>query len=60
MVQSVAVDPIESSFAEVIGLIELARQRAYQAVNTETPLFHFETEDGAIAMANATVFGIAA
>lgn len=27
--------PLEASFAEVVGLIEQARQRAYQAVNTE-------------------------
>jgi predicted nuclease of restriction endonuclease-like (RecB) superfamily len=27
--------PVESSFAEVVGLIEQARQRAYQAVNRE-------------------------
>ena len=26
---------VEASFAEVVGLIEQARQRAYQAVNTE-------------------------
>ena len=30
-----ATEPIETSFAEVVGLIERARQRAYQAVNTE-------------------------
>ena len=30
-----ATEPIETSFAEVVGLIEQARQRAYQAVNTE-------------------------
>lgn len=30
-----AVAPAESSFAEVVRLIEQARQRAYQAVNTE-------------------------
>lgn len=28
-------DPIQTSFAEVVSLIEQARQRAYQAVNTE-------------------------
>ena len=27
--------PLEASFAEVVGLIEQARQRAYKAVNTE-------------------------
>ena len=31
----VATEPIETSFAEVVGLIEQARQRAYQAVNSE-------------------------
>ena len=30
-----AAEPIETSFAEVVGLIEQARQRAYQAVNSE-------------------------
>ena len=30
-----APPPLEASFAEVVGLIEQARQRAYQAVNTE-------------------------
>jgi predicted nuclease of restriction endonuclease-like (RecB) superfamily len=30
-----AAAPLEASFAEVVGLIEQARQRAYQAVNTE-------------------------
>ena len=29
------VDLVETSFAEVVGLIEQARQRAYQAVNSE-------------------------
>ena len=30
-----STDSVESSFAEVVGLIEQARQRAYQAVNSE-------------------------
>lgn len=30
-----APKPLEASFAEVVGLIEQARQRAYQAVNTQ-------------------------
>ena len=30
-----ATEPIETSFAEVVGLIEQARLRAYQAINTE-------------------------
>lgn len=29
------VTAVEASFAEVVGLIEQARLRAYQAVNTE-------------------------
>ena len=29
------IDLVETSFAEVVGLIEQARQRAYQAVNSE-------------------------
>lgn len=32
---SKALPPLEASFDEVVGLIEQARQRAYQAVNTE-------------------------
>nr|WP_200932123.1 PDDEXK nuclease domain-containing protein [Pseudorhodoferax sp. Leaf265] len=32
---AVATPPVESAFAEVVRLIEQARQRAYQAVNTE-------------------------
>ena len=35
MKRPVAVAPAETSFAEVVRLIEQARQRAYQAVNTE-------------------------
>ena len=30
-----SASPVEAAFAEVVGLIEQARQRAYQAVNTE-------------------------
>jgi hypothetical protein len=30
-----ASQPLEASFAEVVNLIEQARKRAYQAVNTE-------------------------
>lgn len=30
-----STDPVESSFAEIVVLIEQARQRAYQAVNSE-------------------------
>ena len=33
--QAQAAEPIETSFAEVVTLIEQARQRAYQAVNSE-------------------------
>lgn len=33
--ESMANAPLETAFAEVVGLIERARQRAYQAVNTE-------------------------
>ena len=35
MKRGVAVAPAENSFAEVVRLVEQARQRAYQAVNTE-------------------------
>lgn len=34
-VQLAAIAPVAASFEEVVGLIEAARQRAYQAVNTE-------------------------
>ena len=30
-----AVEPVQASFAEIVGLIEQARSRAYQAVNSE-------------------------
>ena len=33
--QGGAAEPIETSFAEIVGLIEQARQRAYQAVDSE-------------------------
>lgn len=35
VVQTGAADPVEASFAEVVGLIEQARQRAFQAVDSE-------------------------
>ena len=35
VVQPDAAEPVETSFAEVVGLIEQARQRAYQAVDSE-------------------------
>jgi predicted nuclease of restriction endonuclease-like (RecB) superfamily len=35
VVQPDAAEPIETSFAEIVGLIEQARQRAYQAVDSE-------------------------
>lgn len=34
-VQAVAPAPLEAEFGEIVGLIQQARQRAYQAVNTE-------------------------
>jgi predicted nuclease of restriction endonuclease-like (RecB) superfamily len=34
-VQQDAAEPVEAAFAEVVGLIEQARQRAYQAVDSE-------------------------
>ena len=35
VVQPDAAEPVETAFAEVVGLIEQARQRAYQAVDSE-------------------------
>lgn len=35
-------DPVEAAFAQVVGLIEQARQRAYQAVNTELVALYWE------------------
>jgi len=37
-----AGEAVETSFAEVVGLIEQARQRAYQAVNTELVALYWE------------------
>ena len=36
------MESVETSFAEVVGLIEQARQRAYQAVNTELVALYWE------------------
>jgi predicted nuclease of restriction endonuclease-like (RecB) superfamily len=41
----VAVAPDETAFAEVVGLIEQARQRAYQAVNTELVGLYWQIGD---------------
>ena len=35
VVQPDAAEPVETAFAEVVGLVEQARQRAYQAVDSE-------------------------
>jgi len=35
-------EPVEARLAEVVGLIEQARQRAYQAVNTELVGLYWE------------------
>ena len=35
VISPIDADQVETSFAEVVGLIEQARQRAYQAVNSE-------------------------
>jgi predicted nuclease of restriction endonuclease-like (RecB) superfamily len=42
VVQDGAGEAVETSFAEVVGLIEQARQRAYQAVNTELVALYWE------------------
>ena len=42
LIASASPDAIEASFTEVVGLIEQARQRAYQAVNTELVGLYWE------------------
>lgn len=50
-------DVVESSFAEVVGLIEQARQRAYQAVNTELVGLYWEIGRYISAKLEAAVWG---
>jgi len=42
------------------GMTQSMRVAGEETFGPVAPLFRFETEDGAIAMANATVFGLAA
>ena len=50
-------EPIEAAFAEVVGLIEQARQRAYQAVNTELFGLYWEIGRCISAKLEAAVWG---
>ena len=51
------VEPIETSFAEVVGLIEQARRRAYQAVNTELVSLYWQIGQYISAKLAAAVWG---
>lgn len=50
-------EPVEAAFAEVVGLIEQARQRAYQAVNTELVGLYWEIGRYISAKLEAAVWG---
>ena len=50
-------EPVEVAFAEVVGLIEQARQRAYQAVNTELIGLYWEIGRYISAKLEAAVWG---
>ena len=50
-------EPVEAAFAEVVGLIEQARQRAYQAVNTELVGLYWEIGRYISAKLEVTIWG---
>ncbi len=52
-----SADSVESSFAEVVGLIEQARQRAYQAVNSELVGLYWRIGEYISAKLAAAVWG---
>ncbi len=52
-----STDSVESSFAEVVGLIEQARQRAYQAVNSELVVLYWRIGEFISAKLAAAVWG---
>lgn len=56
-VQPVAAEPVEMSFAEVVGLIEQARQRAYQAVDGELDCLYWRIGQDISAKLAAAVWG---
>ena len=55
--QADAAEPIETSFAEVVGLIEQARQRAYQAVDSELVGLYWRVGQYISAKLAAAVWG---
>ena len=50
-------DQVETAFAEVVGLIEQARQRAYQAVNSELVGLYWRIGEYISAKLAAAVWG---
>jgi predicted nuclease of restriction endonuclease-like (RecB) superfamily len=52
-----STDSMDSSFAEVVGLIEQARQRAYQAVNSELVGLYWRIGEYISAKLAAAVWG---
>ncbi|MET3605939.1 putative nuclease of restriction endonuclease-like (RecB) superfamily [Sphaerotilus sulfidivorans] len=57
VVQDGAGEAVETSFAEVVGLIEQARQRAYQAVNTELVALYWEIGQYISGKLSAAIWG---
>ena len=55
--QGDAAELIETSFAEIVGLIEQARQRAYQAVNSELVGLYWRIGEYISAKLVAAVWG---
>ena len=51
------VNSVEASFAEVVGLIEQARLRAYQAVNTELVGLYWQIGEYSSGKLAAAVWG---
>ena len=52
-----STESIHASFAEVVGLVEQARARAYQAVNTELVRLYWEIGRYISAKLEAAVWG---
>ena len=55
--KSVAVEPVETAFAEVVSLIEQARQRAYHAVDSELVGLYWRVGQYISAKLAAAVWG---
>lgn len=56
-IPTAGAEAVDAAFAEVVGLIERARQRAYQAVNTELVGLYWEIGRDISAKLEAAVWG---